>query len=52
VRKSVTVDVSLIVLWDEKGGDGPGGTEDMVKLAESRGVKIVLLDANALAETG
>ena len=24
------VDVTLIVLWDGKGGDGPGGTENMV----------------------
>ena len=42
------VDVSLIVLWDGKGGDGPGGTRDMVALAESRGVRVVRLDASAL----
>ncbi len=45
-------DVSLIVLWDGKGGDGPGGTEDMVRLAQSRGVKVVELPASRLtAET-
>jgi hypothetical protein len=41
-------DVTLIVLWDGKGGDGPGGTHDMVRLAESRGVRIVPLDATKL----
>jgi tetratricopeptide (TPR) repeat protein len=41
-------DITLIVLWDGKGGDGPGGTHDMVKLAESRGVRIVRLDATKL----
>jgi hypothetical protein len=41
-------DVTLIVLWDGRGGDGPGGTEDMVELARSRGVRIVHLDAAEL----
>jgi hypothetical protein len=41
-------DVTLIVLWDGKGGDGPGGTADMVRLAESRGVRVVRLDATRL----
>ena len=41
-------DVTLIVLWDGKGGDGPGGTEDMVALARSRGVKVVHIDATDL----
>jgi tetratricopeptide (TPR) repeat protein len=41
-------DITLIVLWDGKGGDGPGGTADMVGLAESRGVRIVRLDATKL----
>ena len=41
-------DITLIVLWDGKGGDGPGGTADMVRLAESRGVRVVRLDATAL----
>ncbi len=42
-------DITLLVLWDGKGGDGPGGTRDMVKLAESRGVRVVRLDASKLA---
>jgi hypothetical protein len=41
-------DIALIVLWNGKGGDGPGGTKDMVDLAESRGVRVVLLDASKL----
>ena len=41
-------DVTLIVLWDGRGGDGPGGTEDMVHLAQSRGVKVVHLDTALL----
>jgi hypothetical protein len=43
-------DVTLIVLWDGKGGNGPGGTEDMVNLANSRGVRIVHLAASRLTE--
>ena len=35
------IDITLIVLWDGAGGDGPGGTRDMVKLATSRGVRVV-----------
>jgi hypothetical protein len=37
-------DITLIVLWDGKGGDGPGGTADMVALAERRGVKVLRID--------
>lgn len=36
-------DVTLIALWNGKGGDGPGGTADMVELAEKRGAKVVIL---------
>jgi hypothetical protein len=41
-------DITLIVLWDGDGGDGPGGTADMVGLARRRGVKVVELDASRL----
>lgn len=41
-------DITLIVLWDGKGGDGPGGTENMVELAKSRHVKTVQLPASEL----
>jgi tetratricopeptide (TPR) repeat protein len=33
-------DVTLIALWDQKAGEGPGGTADMVKLAKSHGVTV------------
>jgi hypothetical protein len=41
-------DVTLIVLWNGQGGDGPGGTEDMVNIARRLGVKVVRLDSNEL----
>jgi hypothetical protein len=39
---------TLIVLWDGKGGDGPGGTEAMVQEARARGLEVVRLDATQL----
>ena len=33
-------DTTLIALWNGKAGDGPGGTADMVRLAEEHGAKI------------
>jgi hypothetical protein len=33
-------DVTLLALWNGKAGDGPGGTADMVKLAEQHGAKV------------
>jgi hypothetical protein len=41
---------TLIALWDGKGGDGPGGTEAMVRAAAERGFEVVRLDARPLAE--
>jgi hypothetical protein len=43
-------DITLIVLWDGKAGDGPGGTADMVQLAEKRGVKVVRIDPAKLPD--
>ncbi len=40
--------VALIALWNGKGGDGPGGTRDMVAAARDRAVKTTVLDANEL----
>jgi hypothetical protein len=37
--------MTLLALWDGKGGDGPGGTADMVEQARTRGAKVVLLGA-------
>jgi hypothetical protein len=33
--------MTLLALWDGKGGDGAGGTEDMVNRATERGAKVV-----------
>jgi hypothetical protein len=39
---------TLIALWDQKTGDGPGGTEHMVRAASERGARVVILDAKKL----
>jgi hypothetical protein len=39
---------TLIALWNREGGDGPGGTEHMVKSAEDHGAGTVILDINQL----
>lgn len=36
--------VCLLALWDGEGGDGPGGTQDMVASAQQRGARVVVLD--------
>jgi len=41
-------EVTLIALWNGKGGDGPGGTRDMVESAKAHAVKTLLLDASEL----
>lgn len=38
------IQMTLIALWDGKGGDGAGGTEHMVKEAKARGAKAVTID--------
>ena len=40
--------LTLIALWDGKGGDGPGGTEHMVRLAEEKGARIIWLKTKDL----
>lgn len=40
--------VTLIALWDGRGGDGPGGTEDMVAHAGSHGAKTIIIDTNTV----
>jgi len=40
--------LTLIALWNGEAGDGPGGTEDMVKRAQDRGATFIHLDANEL----
>lgn len=36
--------MTLIALWDGKGGDGAGGTEHMVKEAKEKGAKTIIID--------
>ena len=51
VRSEWRSDGSIsMTLWDGKEGDGPGGTADMVRLAEKRGVKIVRIDPAELPD--
>lgn len=40
--------VALIALWDGKEGDGLGGTSDMVRSANERGAKTIILDTRTL----
>jgi len=42
--------LTLIALWNGEVGDGPGGTEDMVKRAQDRGATFIHLDARKLIE--
>ena len=42
--------VTLIALWNGQTGDGPGGTEDMVRRAQDRGAKFIHLDARKFIE--
>jgi hypothetical protein len=42
--------LTLIALWNGHTGDGPGGTEDMVKRAQDRGATFIHLDARKLIE--
>jgi hypothetical protein len=38
--------LTLIALWDGEKGDGAGGTEHMVKEAQLRGAKTIVIDVN------
>jgi hypothetical protein len=38
------INMTLLALWDGKGGDGPGGTADMVKEAKTRGAKTIIIN--------
>jgi hypothetical protein len=39
---------TLIAFWDGSTGDGPGGTEEMVRAAHERGFGVLRLDAKRL----
>jgi hypothetical protein len=32
----------MMALWNGTAGDGPGGTADMMKLAEAHGAKVLI----------
>lgn len=40
--------ISLLALWNGEGGDGPGGTADMVRRASAGGASKVLMDGRRL----
>jgi hypothetical protein len=40
--------MTLIALWNGKTGDGPGGTEHMIRIAKDRGANTIILDTNQL----
>ena len=40
--------MTLIVLWDGEGGDGPGGTRHMTKTVEQHGGIVIVIDIGAL----
>ena len=42
------LNMSMITLWDGKTGDGPGGTDHMVKKAKERGAKTIVIDTKEL----
>jgi hypothetical protein len=42
--------LTLIALWNGAAGDGPGGTEDMVRRAQNRGARFIHLDTRKLFE--
>ena len=40
--------LTLIALWDGKGGDGPGGTEDMIQQAKEKTATTIVIDWNTV----
>jgi tetratricopeptide (TPR) repeat protein len=47
-RLQPNTDATLIALWNERSGDGPGGTSDMVNLAREKGLKLCSENTNNL----
>jgi len=41
-------DVTLLALWNGKRGDGPGGTADMIELAQRQGAKVSVKNTDEL----
>jgi hypothetical protein len=47
-QKSGDPNITLIALWDGKGGDGPGGTGDLVKKVEDLGARSEIIRTKEL----
>jgi hypothetical protein len=43
--------LSLIALWDGTSGDGPGGTEHMIRVAKQSGAAVIILRTDQLFNT-
>ena len=41
-------EMTLLALWDGKGGDGEGGTEHMINMAKKKGAKINIIRINEI----
>jgi hypothetical protein len=51
LHKALKIDpknVTLIALWNGKGGDGEGGTEHMVDVVNKKGNKTIIIDINKI----
>lgn len=46
--KSADPNLTLIALWDGAGGDGPGGTADLVKKVDDLGARCVILNTKEM----
>jgi hypothetical protein len=44
--------IDLVCMWDGETGDGPGGTEHMVKVVRTRGGRVHWIDTRALGDAG
>jgi hypothetical protein len=40
--------ITLIALWDGEGGDGPGGTGDLIKKVEALGARREIINTKQL----
>jgi hypothetical protein len=40
--------MNLLALWDGKGGDGSGGSENMVQIARIKGAKVYIININKI----
>ena len=44
--------VTVLALWNGKQGDGPGGTADMIDIAQARGAETRVLDTTVVFGSG